>query len=248
METQAGAGSLTPPPWLLVAATEMELAPLRAALASFSHLDFLVCGVGPTAAAAGLAAYLAACRQPLSGVIISGVAGAYPSPDSSLEKPGYPLQLLDICLARREILADFGVAAPHGADPLTGKGLDGTREFVLDADLCQRARTLLQNRGVDARKGVFLTVNAASSTLERGLALARRHRAICENMEGAAAALVCRSFSVPLLELRCISNLVENRDLSRWRLARAIARNAEIAAMLISELCHSQNHRPHRAA
>ena len=37
-------------------------------------------------------------------------------------------------------------------------------------------------------------------------------------MEGAAVALACRQLSVPLLEIRGISNLVEDRDTSLWNL------------------------------
>jgi futalosine hydrolase len=37
-------------------------------------------------------------------------------------------------------------------------------------------------------------------------------------MEGAAVAQVCAHQQVPFLELRGISNLVEDRDLARWDL------------------------------
>jgi futalosine hydrolase len=37
-------------------------------------------------------------------------------------------------------------------------------------------------------------------------------------MEGAAVALTCEQLSVPLLELRGISNIVEDRDMRKWDL------------------------------
>jgi futalosine hydrolase len=37
-------------------------------------------------------------------------------------------------------------------------------------------------------------------------------------MEGAAVALACQQLAVPLLEVRGISNLVEDRDTRRWNL------------------------------
>ena len=40
-------------------------------------------------------------------------------------------------------------------------------------------------------------------------------------MEGAALAHVAAIYEVPLLELRAVSNLVEDRDLSRWRIPEA---------------------------
>ena len=42
-------------------------------------------------------------------------------------------------------------------------------------------------------------------------------------MEGAAVALACQQMSAPLLEIRGISNLVEDRDTSRWELATGMA-------------------------
>jgi len=42
-------------------------------------------------------------------------------------------------------------------------------------------------------------------------------------MEGAAVALACQQLAVPLLELRGISNLVEDRDTRRWDLPLGMA-------------------------
>lgn len=250
---------------LLTAATAMELEPLRQALAEQSSrstgesFDFLVCGVGPTAAAATLAGFLARRAGGYSGVIMSGVAGAYPAVIADTAKPGPagdrraesgppPTEprpghgpgrgpgVLDICLANREILGDFGLSAPHGAEPFDSPELGADHEFDLESPLLQAARQILQNRRIFFHCGTFVTVNAATTTQQRGVALARRHGGLCENMEGAAAALVCRNLGLPLLEIRCISNLVEDRDLSRWRLAEAIRRNVEILASMLPEL------------
>jgi futalosine hydrolase len=40
-------------------------------------------------------------------------------------------------------------------------------------------------------------------------------------MEGAALAHVCALYGVPFLELRAVSNTVEDRDLSTWRIREA---------------------------
>ena len=57
-------------------------------------------------------------------------------------------------------------------------------------------------------------------------------------MEGAAAARVCQQFALPLLELRCISNLVEDRNLHNWRLREACVRCGEVAAAVVKGLSH----------
>jgi futalosine hydrolase len=54
--------------------------------------------------------------------------------------------------------------------------------------------------------------------------------AICENMEGAALARVSQEFGIPFLELRAISNMVENRDQSAWQIREAAEKAAIFAA------------------
>lgn len=246
---------------LLLAATAMELDPLRTALEQKKDagptgnppLDFLRCGVGPTAAAATLAGYLARRAGEYAGVILGGVAGAYPalphSPEGAAAQGHVPCPpaagpgsagLLDVCLATREVLGDFGIASPYGAEPFARPGLEADFIFPLDSPLLRLAREGLLRLGIPCHCGTFVTVNAVSATLERGQALAKRHGGLCENMEGGAVALVCRDYRLPLLEIRCISNMVEDRDPARWRLDEAIRRNAEILSRLLPELAPAE--------
>lgn len=82
------------------------------------------------------------------------------------------------------------------------------------------------------RCGLFATVSACSGTAVRGREMAKRTGALIESMEGAACAQVSRIYRVPFIEVRAISNLVEDRDLSRWRLQEA----AEIAARAVGQI------------
>ncbi|MFH7319478.1 futalosine hydrolase [Desulfurivibrio sp. D14AmB] len=221
---------------LVLAATDMELAPLERALghsAPSTAFDFLRCDVGPVASAATVAAHLAVRPSTYTGVVLSGVGGLYPR--KSTGSPGEP-GLLEICLAQREILADFGIAAPHGAEPFTGGNFAAPHDFPLQSALTSLAGEILTELAIPFHRGVFLTLNATSATRERGLALRDRHDGLCENMEGAAVALVCQRLGLPLLEIRCISNLVEDRDPRRWRLAEAVARQAEVISRLLPQL------------
>jgi futalosine hydrolase len=97
---------------------------------------------------------------------------------------------------------------------------------------------VLAGGGMACRRGTFVTVSCVSGTSRRGDLLARQHQGLCENMEGAAAARVCREFGLPLLEMRCVSNLVEERDLRKWRLREACDRCGEAAALLLQGLPH----------
>jgi futalosine hydrolase len=69
-----------------------------------------------------------------------------------------------------------------------------------------------------------------TGTLRRARELRRRFGALCENMEGAAAAQVCARYGVPLLEVRGISNMVSDREPASWR-KREAARNCQHAVM-----------------
>lgn len=187
-------------------------------------------GMGKTNAAQAVTALLETLR--VDGVIGFGVGGAYPG--SGLE-PG------QVALATREVYGDEGVAL--GDDWLSTReiGIPLLRleresifnAFELDATLVARAAAALTNAGVAPREGPFVTVSACSGTLTRGTQLAERFGGVCESMEGAAYAHVCALYDVPFVEVRGISNHVEDRDLSRWKLAAGIgAAGAAVEALL----------------
>ena len=52
-------------------------------------------------------------------------------------------------------------------------------------------------------------------------------------MEGAAVAMVCQSLDIPCAELRCISNMVDDRDTSKWQLVEAIEKICGVVDTLI---------------
>ena len=107
---------------------------------------------------------------------------------------------------------------------------------MLDRDLLTRVGRILHSKQLSFYTGAFVTVNCASGTAKRGNMLGARYRALCENMEGAAVARVCREFNLPCLELRCVSNLVEDRDTSRWQLKKACRRAGEVTALVTEHL------------
>lgn len=217
--------------FLAIAATEIEMAPLRQLLAGREQRWLtLVGGVGPVETALRLTKFLCQHGGPLSGIVNFGVAGAYLQPVGQQQA-----DLLDLCLAEREILGDFGVCLPAGMEPLAEE-LTGAIAFVLDAELRGRAGQILVKRGLAFHPGAFVTVSGASGSRLRGEDLRRRWQGLCENMEGAAVARVCADFALPLLEIRCISNMVEDRNPHNWRLAEACGRAADTAFLLLEEL------------
>jgi len=178
----------------------------------------LAAGMGKTNAAHAATALLETWA--VRGMLGFGIAGAY---------PGSGLEVGDVALASRAVYGDEGVETPAGWLSTEGIGIPllerrGVRrfnEFPLDAARVERARSALEAAGIPVRVGPFLTVSACSGTTARGAALAERFGALCEGMEGAALAHVCALYDVPFLELRGVSNAVEDRDLSRWRIGEA---------------------------
>ena len=221
--------------YLVTAATPFELDPLLRAGPPGARFESLVCGVGPVETALRLTALLArreAAGAPrYRGVVNIGVAGAYRLAENGAN-------LLDLCLAEREVLGDLGICDETAIVSLRSDTLEILDTFALNGPLLAEAASVLAGGGMACRRGTFVTVSCVSGTSRRGDLLARQHQGLCENMEGAAAARVCREFGLPFLELRCVSNLVEERDLRKWRLREACDRCGEAAAFLLQGLRH----------
>lgn len=225
--------------YLVTSATEHEMQPFQALCPGGGGVRQLVTGLGPVETAVRLSSWLSRHPGPVSGIINFGVAGAYTG------SPGLTsTRLLDICLAEREVLGDLGICFADRIKRFSDKKLRAYDTFTLDRELRAQARRILAAENIFFHSGTFITVNCASGTARRGAMLAAGHRGLCENMEGAAVARVCEEFHLPCLELRCISNMVEDRDPGRWQLEKACVRAAEVTAVLVRHLPA----RPSRAA
>lgn len=215
---------------LVVCATELELHPLLERIdAADKQWLSLVTGVGVVETTLALTSFLLEQGARFDAVFNFGVAGAY------LAASGDGAELLDICVAEQELFADFGICHGDHYEALPSH-LACKSSYSLDALLLERCLGILQEKNIPCKRGRFLTVAGVSATTERGKMLNRQYEALCENMEGAAVARVCEEFSIPLLEMRCISNFVEDRNLSRWKLNEACCRAADVAAGILQEL------------
>ena len=194
-------------------------------------------GIGAVNTAQALTAALETGRPDF--VLQAGVGGAY---------AGSQLNVGDLALATEENDGELGVLAPDGwmpADtigiPVLTKNLNHYNTFPLDKVLARRAAAQILNAawpsGTPAvRSGPFVTVQQCSGLAARGSELAARFNAICENMEGAAAAQLCTLYEVPFVELRGISNLVEDRNPGAWNLPLASLNAQRAARVLIEDL------------
>lgn len=196
---------------LVVVAVEAERAAVKAAA---PHVDVMVAGVGPVAAAVGTTTALAhgprAGRPPYSHVISLGIAGAF---DPSAQ----------VLVATRSLAADLGV---EDGDDLAAMSLGGQ---PLEADASVGAGLS------QAACGDLLTVwrvTATAATAER--LRARYPDAVGEAMEGYGVAAAASAARLPFAEIRTVSNLVGPRDREGWDIRGALARLTEVARVVLS--------------
>jgi len=200
-----------------------------------SGREAVLCAGGMGKVNAAHAAALLITRFNPGAIIIFGVGGAYPSSGADIG---------DIALASEEILGDEGV--------LTSEGFKDT-EYI-GIPLVQKESALFHNRFPSCKKlfaaahkavsspktsgrihtGRFVTLSTCTGTSARARELEGRYKALCENMEGAAAAQAAIIHGIPWLEVRGISNIVEDRDLKKWDVPRA-AQAAQEAVQQILE-------------
>lgn len=154
-------------------------------------------------------------------IINTGCCGAY---------PGSGLEIGDLAAATSDLYGDEGVQTPHGwlsmaaidLPTMRHKGIRYFNEFPLSLERCEKAMRLAAKLGIPMKRGRFVTLSTCSGTTERGIELAGRFNAIAENMEGAAVAQLAIAGDIPCMEIRGVSNQVEDRDLSRWNIPLAV--------------------------
>lgn len=196
---------------LIAAATENEIKSLQLPAVS-QQAEIFITGMGPVATAASLSRHLTLHETKIDAVLNMGVAGAYF--DSGVT-------MLDICLAQQESLGDFGICL-HDRIIDFQPELGTTAFFAFKNELIPRFKNILTNQNIVFKNVNFVTVNCCTGTKKRGEFLRRKYGAGCENMEGAAVAMVCQNFNIPCVELRCVSNMVDDRDSTKWRLSEAV--------------------------
>ena len=196
-------------------------------------------GLGAVNTAHALTVALQADRPRL--VLQVGVGGAYATAGQAVG---------DLAVATEENYGDLGVRTPEGWQPAAAIGISVLEvgeeryfnRFPLQESLVAFASAALGGLSwADGEPGLvagpFVTVQECSGTAQLGAERAELFAgAVCENMEGAAAAHICRLYAIPFLEVRSISNLVEDRRRESWDLTLAADRAQRAAVHLIGEL------------
>lgn len=218
---------------VVAVATEHEMKPLQPYFANMQGMELVVTGVGPVAAAVNLSSYLARQNSVIDGVLNIGVAGAYVA---------CQLELLDICLARQEVLGDFGICMQDEILDFDPKRIQPSRRIALENTFLGKIEEILKSAAISYKVENFVTVNCCSGTKKRGAYLQEKFTAGCENMEGAAVAMVCEKFNIPCVEMRCVSNMVEDRNRESWKLDEAVEKICSVAGIVLQEYLKAEAH------
>lgn len=186
-------------------------------LSGNTSVSVCICGVGKANAAHGTTLLL---EKFVPDIVYSiGVSGAYPSSG---------LNIGDVAVADKEIYGDEGLMLGNGF-----RTMDFLRLPLLSTDTSEYYNEFPMFVPGELRdfrnKGAFVTVSTCTGTLGKGLEMERMFSAICENMEGAAVAHICLLSGISAVEIRGISNIVEDRSDSPLNISdiRRAAYNAQ---------------------
>jgi futalosine hydrolase len=182
---------------LIVAATNQEILSQE-----FSDYDILISGVGMINACFELTKYLQENKPDI--IINVGVAGAF--------KKEYILG--DVLEVSRDCFSEMGVQNRDRFLNMSDVGLDVDTAFQYSPQT-----NLIQARGITVN-----TVHAKNEAIEE---VVKRLNPDLESMEGAAFMLVCQKFNIRFIQIRSVSNYVEERNKEKWDLDLAI-RNLNI--------------------
>jgi futalosine hydrolase len=211
---------------------------------TLGNQNILLCAGGMGKVNAAHAASLLIAQYHPEALVIFGVGGAYPASGAAVG---------DVALAKEEIAGDEGVVTHQGFKdtefigiplaatetgnvynrfPASEKLLALARRVLANAPATNGRSGNVKSKDLTPKEGTFVTLSTCTGTRERARELEERYQGLCENMEGAAAAHVAVLHGIPWLEVRGISNIVEDRNLAKWDIPKA-ARVAQEAVLKV---------------
>lgn len=207
---------------LLIAATEAEIAPLIEYIEPFrtsangqkyafgnADISLLITGVGTAATAYNLTKQLA--KNHYDMVLQAGVGGAFSN----------SIAIGDVVVVERERFADLGAEDNGEYIDIFDLGLLQANEKPF-TDKCLEAPEVNLLKGLELKKVSGVTVNTVSGSTGTIQRIIDMYSPDVESMEGAAMHYVCLLEGVPFVQIRAISNYVEPRDKSKWKMGKAI--------------------------
>jgi futalosine hydrolase len=205
---------------LVVAATEMEIAPF---MAQNTKTDVHITGVGAPACMYALTKCL--LQNKYDFVIQAGIAGTF--------KNQYPLG--QTFAVKTDLFADLGIQEKEQFFTLFEKGFVNENAFPNT-----NGRMENTNENYFSLKSVnAITINTVSDSLAQTELYKKKYDADIESMEGAAFHFVCLQEKISFLQIRSISNFVGERVKTNWKMKEAIDSLNEHLIRIVKDL-HNQ--------
>lgn len=213
---------------LLVSATHFEVQDLAYRLgvlldpkeglyrSTDDKLNILITGVGMVNTAYFCARYVS---SDYDLTINAGVCGAF----------NRNLKLGETVIVDEDVLSEMGAEDGKSFIPFKEMGLPGTNVF-------ENERKFEYAHLKKLRKVKGITVNKVHGDIESIAEVYKRWQPDVESMEGAAFFSACSHSNIPFLQIRAVSNYVEKRDKSKWKMDLAIKNLNEELYQLIKEL------------
>jgi futalosine hydrolase len=209
---------------LVMTAVAAESDAVLRGLQGDSRFDVRLAGVGPISAAARTAAILATTEYDL--VVSMGIAGGFVGRAA----------VGSIVVATEIVAADLGAETPEGYLSLDELGF-GFTHIGVEASLADQVTKALRSADLPVSTGPILTVSTVTGTAATAEVLAKRvSGAIAEAMEGFGVASAAHYRSIPVLEIRTISNPIGPRDRSAWRIKEALDALEAASSILLEVL------------
>jgi len=209
----------------LVGSSRYKIGPFRVqrGLLSGQSIFLVTGGMGAVAMATTLSALMPEVRPDF--LLLVGCGGGFW--DAGVRP-------LHMAVASEEIAPQLGVEEFGGAGlPQPVDLLDN--RIDLDTEISRQACYVLSQafRGTPIRYGPFVTVSTITATERTARQYYQTYEAIVENMEGFGAAYACKVFGVPMVEIRCVSNVVGDRNKASWKLRESFKAAQEAALVLL---------------
>ena len=190
---------------LVVAATEMEIAPF---LARQTAVDHLVTGVGAPACMYRLQKKIH--QNKYDCIVQAGIAGSFTQ----------NIALGETVLIERDCFADLGIFENNRLVSLFDTGFVSKNEQPYQNGWLVNKTNWLHHFSLPKHTGV--TVNMVTEQRMLIDEYTKLYEPAVETMEGAALHYVCLMENIPFLQLRAISNMVGERDKSKWKISEAV--------------------------
>jgi futalosine hydrolase len=190
-------------------------------------IDFLITGVGSIAITHSLMRQIG--RRKPDMIIQAGIAGCFTS-----RQPG------EVVVIREESLADLGVWEEGRFNSLFDLKLEqpDTRPFR-GGLLVNPYKKLLELSGLEPVRAI--TVNEISTDRARIEWIQQNTAPVVESMEGGGLHYVCLQENIPFLQLRSVSNVIGERDKTKWNIKAAITSLNNQLMVLFKKLAGQDN-------